>query len=389
MGDAEVDEVGEVVVGQQNVGRLDVAVHQPCLMRTVQCRRDLLDDVHRAAGVQRPCVQQGLQVHAVDEPHRHVQPAVDLADVVDRHDVGIVQTCRGAGLAAEPLVELGVLGVVRQQHLQRHHPVDLGVVSAPHLAHAAAAQQLDQLVAAKWRPLHRLTINPRAAVAVGERDDDDEFAMPSLTSRFGSWIRRHGLSCAESQFAGRLMWTNRLATLMLVDYYLRILHFDRRMPLNFDLGPLHVHLYTRAVFFMWVTVAILVIAGIAVLVSRKPELIQKWTTWVMIAPVVGIPIWIGRGTTAALAAVLAVVAVIEYARLVKLRTVDTCLLLSLAVLYPLAAWLHPSLLNLAPIVVLAVRAAIGVRRRRRERRAGVRRSPRSVRCGSAGRWRTW
>ena len=139
---------------------------------------------------------------------------------------------------------------------------------------------------------------------------------------------------------------------MLVDYYLRILHFDRRMPLNFDLGPLHVHLYTRAVFFMWVTVAILVIAGIAVLVSRKPELIQKWTTWVMIAPVVGIPIWIGRGTTAALAAVLAVVAVIEYARLVKLRTVDTCLLLSLAVLYPLAAWLHPSLLNLAPIVVL-------------------------------------
>jgi phosphatidate cytidylyltransferase len=139
---------------------------------------------------------------------------------------------------------------------------------------------------------------------------------------------------------------------MLVDYYLRILHFDRRMPLNFDLGPLHVHLYTRAVFFMWVTVAILVIAGIAVLVSRKPELIQKWTTWVMIAPVVGIPIWIGRGTTAALAAVLAVVAAVEYARLVKLRSVDTCLLLTLAVLYPLAAWLHPSLLNLAPIVVL-------------------------------------
>jgi phosphatidate cytidylyltransferase len=44
---------------------------------------------------------------------------------------------------------------------------------------------------------------------------------------------------------------------MLVDYYLRILHFDRRMPLNIDLGPLHIHLYARAVFFMWVTVAIL------------------------------------------------------------------------------------------------------------------------------------
>jgi phosphatidate cytidylyltransferase len=140
---------------------------------------------------------------------------------------------------------------------------------------------------------------------------------------------------------------------MIVDYYLRILHLDRRMPLNIDLGPLHVHLYARSVFFMWVTVVILVIAGIAVLLSRRRELVQKWTTWVLIAPVVGIPIWIGRGTTAVLAAALAVTAVVEYARLVKLRTVDTGLLLVLAALYPLAAWLHPSLLALAPIVVLA------------------------------------
>ena len=55
---------------------------------------------------------------------------------------------------------------------------------------------------------------------------------------------------------------------MLVDWYLRILHLDRRLPLNFDLGPLHVHLHARSVFFMWVTVVILVIAGIAVLASQ-------------------------------------------------------------------------------------------------------------------------
>lgn len=138
-----------------------------------------------------------------------------------------------------------------------------------------------------------------------------------------------------------------------VDYYLRIVHFDRRMPLNIDLGPLHIHLHARAVFFMWVTVAILVIGGVAVLVSRKRELIEKWTTWLLIAPVVGIPVWVGRGPTAVLAAALAVVAVMEYVRLVKLSKVDTGVLLGLAVLYPLAAWLRPSLLGLAPIVVLA------------------------------------
>lgn len=138
----------------------------------------------------------------------------------------------------------------------------------------------------------------------------------------------------------------------LLDHYLWFLHLDRRMSLNIDLGPLHVHLYSRAVFLMWVTVGILAVAGIAVLVSRKKELVQKWRTWVVIAPAVGLPVWIGHGTSAALAATLAVVAVFEYARLVKLDRSDTYMLAALAVAYPFAAWLRPSLLQLAPIVVL-------------------------------------
>ncbi|SOX52795.1 phosphatidate cytidylyltransferase [Mycobacterium ahvazicum] len=138
----------------------------------------------------------------------------------------------------------------------------------------------------------------------------------------------------------------------IVENYLSFVRRDRRMPLNVDLGPLHIHLYSRAVFLLWVTVAILALAGIVVLVSRKRELIQKWRTWALIAPAVGLPVWIGHGTTAALAAALAVVAVTEYARLVRLRRLDTYLLVALAMLYPIAAWLRPSLLQLAPVVVL-------------------------------------
>jgi phosphatidate cytidylyltransferase len=133
------------------------------------------------------------------------------------------------------------------------------------------------------------------------------------------------------------------------------------MALNVDLGPLHVHLYGRSVFLMWVTVGLLAIGGIAVLASRKRDLILKWRSWMVIAPAFGIPIWIGPGTTAALAAALAVVAVVEYARLARLSKVDTSMLLALAVLYPLAAWLRPSLLYLAPVVVLlcALPAVLG------------------------------
>lgn len=139
---------------------------------------------------------------------------------------------------------------------------------------------------------------------------------------------------------------------MPIDWYLSLLHRDRRMSLDVDLGPLHVHLHSRAVFFMWVVVALLAVAGIVVLVSRRRELIQKWRTWVLIAPAVGIPVWIGPGATAVLAAALAVVAVLEYARLVSLSRIDAYVLLALAALYPVGAWLRPSLLQLAPAVVL-------------------------------------
>lgn len=138
----------------------------------------------------------------------------------------------------------------------------------------------------------------------------------------------------------------------IIDNYLRFVHADRRMSLDIDLGPLQVHLHSRAVFFLWITVAILAVAGAAVLISRKPELIQKWRTWVLIAPAVGLPVWFGEGTTAVLAATLAVVAVVEYARLIGLGRADTGVLVALAVLYPFAAWLRPELLTFAPIVIL-------------------------------------
>ena len=68
-GDAEVDEVGEVVLRRQHVGRFDVAVHQPYLVGGVQGFGDLFDDVHRAVGWQRSGLSSVCRSHAVDQPH--------------------------------------------------------------------------------------------------------------------------------------------------------------------------------------------------------------------------------------------------------------------------------------------------------------------------------
>jgi phosphatidate cytidylyltransferase len=128
---------------------------------------------------------------------------------------------------------------------------------------------------------------------------------------------------------------------------------DRTRPaLDLDWGPISVHVAGRGVFFFWVTLALLGVTGIAVALSRKPELITRWTTWALIVPVVGLPIWSGRGPTTVLAAALAVLAVVEYARLAGLARVDRGVLLVLAVGYPLLAWLAPDWLALVPLFAL-------------------------------------
>lgn len=138
----------------------------------------------------------------------------------------------------------------------------------------------------------------------------------------------------------------------LTDWWVRLLGGDRNMGLHLDLGPFAIDLDGRAVFFLYVTVGLLVVSGVAVWLARKPELVRRWTTWALIAPVVGIPIWLGRPTTAVLAALLALQGVREFARLVDLPRAEGGLLLGLAVGYPLAAWLQPTWLQLAPVVAV-------------------------------------
>lgn len=108
----------------------------------------------------------------------------------------------------------------------------------------------------------------------------------------------------------------------------------------------------RAVFLATAAVTILLLAGIGVGLSGKAELRRRWVTWAIIIPAVGIPIWMGRGTTALLAALLGLQAVRELARLTHLPRAETALLAILSVAYPLMAWLRPGVLGIAPLMVL-------------------------------------
>jgi hypothetical protein len=116
-------------------------VDQAVVVGGVEGVGDLADQVDRAAGVHRPVLQGLAQVGAVDQAHVDVEPAVDLAEVVDRDDVGLAQPGRDAGLAAEPAGVLRVVGQDLREELDGDVALVAGVVREVDLAHAAGAQQ--------------------------------------------------------------------------------------------------------------------------------------------------------------------------------------------------------------------------------------------------------
>jgi len=105
-------EVGEVVAVEQDVGGFDVAVQQTNLMGRMQCLSDLVDGAHRPRGIQRPVGQHGLQIATLDQPHIHIETAVDFAIVVNRNHMRGVQPRGHMGFTTEPLERLHLIGML-------------------------------------------------------------------------------------------------------------------------------------------------------------------------------------------------------------------------------------------------------------------------------------
>ena len=72
----------------------------------------------------------------------------------------------------------------------------------------------------------------------------------------------------------------------------------------------------------------LAVSGVAVAWSRRRELIRRWLTWAVTAPLVGGAFLLGRPGVTVLAAALAVGCALEYARLVRMPALDRAVLLA-------------------------------------------------------------
>src|SRR5690606_42043112 len=101
----------------------------------------------------------------------------------------------------------------------------------------------------------------------------------------------------------------------------------------------------------------LLVSGAGVWASRRAELIRRWSSWVLIALVVGGAFALGAPAVAVLASVLAAAAMAEYARAAGLRLPEALVAGAAGSAPQPLAWLAPELLW--PVLAAGALAALG------------------------------
>ncbi len=166
---AEIRDLGRAVGGEQDVGRLEVAVDDPALVGGLDGLGYRGHQGGGLAGRLRRARHHLGQAAALDEFHGEVRPAVQVADLVDLHDVRMAQAGHGFRLAQKALQLLRPGGGAGQEHFQGDGAVEAQVPRLVDDAHAAAAQHPLHLMAADARQFAGLLRKWRGTVGGGGR----------------------------------------------------------------------------------------------------------------------------------------------------------------------------------------------------------------------------
>ena len=110
---AHVDNAGAAGGGDDDVRRLDVAVHDVALGGMLECVGYLDRDVDRAGQVERPLVRDDIaEVRALDVFEDDVVPAVVRSDRMHAADIFVVEAGGRLGFVAKPLQHFVVVGLL-------------------------------------------------------------------------------------------------------------------------------------------------------------------------------------------------------------------------------------------------------------------------------------
>ena len=145
------------LVVEQEVGRLDVAVHQPATVGVVKAAARLEPHLQRL-GRRGPeaAVDLALEAAALEQLGDEERRAAVVAPVVDQQHVGVAQGGGDLGLGLEAAEEGVVGGQGRVQHLDGHLPAEDDVVGGDPRGRGAGTEHGGEPVATAQHPAHEI-----------------------------------------------------------------------------------------------------------------------------------------------------------------------------------------------------------------------------------------
>ena len=146
LGQSEVQDLGLTALGDEKIGRFDVAVNDAFGVRGVERVRDFHRQVQQLLDRQRPGFNNVLEGLALHQLHGDERLPVVLADLMDGADVGMVEGGSSPGFAAEALQRLGILRQVFGEKLQSNVAAQAEVLGLIDHTHPATAQLREDFV---------------------------------------------------------------------------------------------------------------------------------------------------------------------------------------------------------------------------------------------------
>ncbi len=149
---AEIENLCVVVGGDENIGRLDIAMDDALGVRRFEPFGDFDAQIEQQIERERLPTDPVLERLAFEALHRQERLAFVFADFVDRADIGMVERRSGLRFALEAFESAPVAGHVFGEELQGDETVQAGVFGFVDHTHSTPAEPLDNAVVGNRLP---------------------------------------------------------------------------------------------------------------------------------------------------------------------------------------------------------------------------------------------
>ena len=149
--DAEVGDLHPASFVQQQVLRLDVAMHDAVVMRELQRLADRRHDGQRLLRREAARLRCLSQIDAVDVLHQQEVELAGPSEVMHRDDIRMIEFRESLSFPRESFGEAGVRRMPRSQDLERHEPTERFLARLVDRTHPALADEFDDLQLRKGR----------------------------------------------------------------------------------------------------------------------------------------------------------------------------------------------------------------------------------------------